>query len=287
MNVLVTGAAGVLGKAVTALLEREPDIQLRLTDKAPLETRHPFQAANLTHVEDVKRLCEGVDTVLHIAAVHPWKPYTVADYVHCNIEATYTLLQAAISVGVRRVIYTSSVAALGMGNSESQPLPWDEQKPPEFAPGDIYSFSKHVGEEACRRFARQGKFTYVILRPGMFIPRPEDDPRFGLGLLSFTAHVTDVAMAHLLAFRATSSNEAFVVTSRTLFTREDGPALLKDADSVILRRYPLARRLVEQGVTLPTSIGCTYDISKAQRMLGYEPRLTFEYWLKRRFGDES
>jgi nucleoside-diphosphate-sugar epimerase len=176
---------------------------------------------------------------------------------------------------------------MGMGRNETVPLPWDESKPPEFSPGDIYSFSKHMGEEACRGFARQGKFAYVILRPGMFIPTPGDDPRFGFGLLSFTVHATDVAMAHLLAFRGRSTNEAFVITSKTLFTREDGPDLLKDSASVILRRYPLARRLVEQGVKLPATIGCAYDVAKAQRVLGYEPQYTFESWLKRRFGHES
>jgi UDP-glucose 4-epimerase len=287
MRVLITGAAGVLGKAVTGLVEREEGVRLLLTDVAPLETRHEFRAADLTDLEQLKPLCEGVDTLMHIAAIHPWKKYTTEQYVRCNIEGTFNILQAAAAGGVRRVIYTSSVAAMGMGRNESIPLPWDESRPPEFSPGDIYSFSKHAGEEACRGFAGQGKFSHVILRPGMFIPAPEDDPRFGLGLLSFTVHATDVAMAHLLALRGKATNEAFVITSKTLFTREDGPDLLKDAASVILRRYRLARRLVEQGVTLPVAIGCTYDIAKAQRVLGYEPRHTFESWLKRRFGHGS
>jgi len=287
MKVLITGAAGVLGKAVTALLEREEGVRLLLTDVAPLETRHEFRAADLTKLEELKPLCDGVDVLLHIAAIHPWKPYATEQYVRCNIEGTFNILQAAAAGGVRRVIYTSSIAAMGMGRNESVPLPWDESKPPEFSAGDIYSFSKHAGEEACRGFAGQGKFACVILRPGMFIPAPEDDPRFGLGLLSFTVHATDVAMAHLLAFRGSLGNDEVVITSKTLFTREDGPELLKDAAAVILRRYPRARQLLEQGVKLPASIGCTYDIAKAHRVLGYEPRHTFESWLRRRLGHES
>jgi nucleoside-diphosphate-sugar epimerase len=287
MKVLITGAAGVLGMAMTGLLQREDGVRLRLTDVMPLETRHEFQAADLAKPEELKSLCDGVDVLFHIAAIHPWKPYTTEQYIRCNIEGTYNILQAAAAGGMRRVIYTSSVAAMGMGWNDSVPLPWDESKPCDLDPGDIYGFSKHVGEEACRALARQGKFTYVILRPGTFIPAPEDDPRFGLGLLSFTVHATDVAMAHLLAFRSNVANDAFVITSKTTFTREDGPELPKRADAVILRRYPRARLLVDQGVTLPAAIRCTYDIGKARRLLGYEPRYTFESWLEKRFRHES
>lgn len=286
-RVLVTGAAGVLGRAVTELFEREEGVQLRLTDVAPMETRHEFRAADLAKPEQLTALCAGVEVLVHIAAIHPWKRYTTEQYLRCNIDGTYNILAAAIAGGVQRVIYTSSVAAIGMGRNDSVPLPWDETKPPEFAPGDVYGFSKHVGEEVCRGFSRQGKFSYVALRPGMFIPTPEDDPRFGLGMLSFSVHTTDVAMAHLLAFRSGVRNEAILITSKTSFTREDGPELLKDAGAVILRRYPRARRLVEQGLKLPDTIKCTYDISKARQLLGYEPRYTFESWLGRRFRHES
>jgi nucleoside-diphosphate-sugar epimerase len=68
MKVLITGAAGVLGKAV---IEREEGIRLLLTDVAPLETRHEFRAADLTDLEQLRPLCEGVDTLMHIAAIHP------------------------------------------------------------------------------------------------------------------------------------------------------------------------------------------------------------------------
>ena len=285
-RVLITGAAGVLGRAVTNLLEREEGVLLRLTDVVPMETRHEFRAADLSKPDQLAPVCEGVDVLIHIAAIHPWKRYTTEQYLRCNIDGTYNILAAAIAIGVRRVLYTSSVAAMGMGRNESVPLPWDETKPCDFAPGDVYGFSKHVGEEVCRGFAAQGKFSYVALRPGMFVPTPEDDPRFGLGMLSFSVHVTDVAMAHLLAFRSSVSNEAIVVTSRTSFTRSDGPELLRDAGAVILRRYPQARRLIEKGLKLPEAIGCTYDITKARQLLGYEPGYTFESWLEGRFRHE-
>jgi nucleoside-diphosphate-sugar epimerase len=283
--VLITGAAGVLGKAVTGLLANEPGIELRLTDVLPVTTPYEFRAVDLTDAEQLKPLCAGVDVVLHIAALHPWKPYTTEQYLRCNVEATYKLLEAAAAAGVCRVIYTSSVAAMGLNGAETVPLPWDESKP--CTPGDLYSLTKRMGEEMCEMFAAQRKLTYIALRPGMFIPVAEDDPQYGFGLLSFSVHGSDVAAAHVLALRSKLANEAFVITARTLFTREDAAELGRDAKAVILRRYPRAERLLAQGLKLPERLAITYDISKAHRLLGYEPQHTFATWLERRLQHES
>ncbi len=55
MKVLITGAPGVLGKAVTALVEQEGGYDLRLSDTVPLETPHEFVAADLAQSEEVTR----------------------------------------------------------------------------------------------------------------------------------------------------------------------------------------------------------------------------------------
>lgn len=278
-RVLITGAAGVLGKAVTRLLDGEPDVTLRLTDVVPTETPHEFVTADLAKPDQAKPLCAGIDQVLHIAAIHPWKQYTPEQYVDCNIKGTYNILEAAAEQGVRRVIYTSSIAAMGMGSFPECPLPWDESKPciPD---GHIYCVTKHVGEQFCEMFRRQGKFSYVALRPGTFIQRDAADPQFGIGLLVQWLHFSDVAQAHLLAFRSQTANEAFVITAKVPFTRQDNEALRTDARSVILRYFPRASELEARGIALPARIERCYDISKAERMLGYHPKHTFGTWLE-------
>ncbi|MBM4033484.1 MAG: NAD-dependent epimerase/dehydratase family protein [Planctomycetes bacterium] len=161
-RVLITGAAGVLGRTVTSLLEQEPGIALRLTDMAPLDTRHEFVRADLANWEETKGLCQGVDEVLHAAAIHPWKKYSPQQYVDCNIKGTYNMTQ------------------------------W--------------------------------------------------------------LHVSDIAMAHVLALRSELRNEALIIAAKVPFTRADAPALLADARPVILRCFPKARLLEERGIQLPKRI---------------------------------
>ena len=283
MKVLITGAAGVLGRAVTELLEEESGVDMLLTDVAPLDSPHEFRQADLTVPGDAGALCAGIDEVIHIASVHPWKPYTSDQYIDCNIKGTYNILAAAAESDVRRVIYTSSIAAMGMGSTDAAPLPWDETKPcvPD---GNLYSVTKHVGEQFCELFRRQGKLSTVALRPGTFIPRDECDTGFGLGLLTQWVHASDVARAHVLALRSDVVNDAFVITAKVPFCRADEAQLRVDARAVVLRYYPQARELAARGIELPATIERCYSIAKAERVLGYRPLFNFEQWLERVLG---
>jgi len=278
-KVLITGAAGVLGKAVASLLEQEPGVRLRLTDMAPVETRHEFVQADLANWEETKGLCEGVDELLHIAAIHPWKKYTPQQYVDCNIKGTYNILQAAADAGVKRVIYTSSIAAMGYRYDRPEELPFDESRPCRPCE-DIYCVSKHVGEQFCELMRHRHGMPYVALRPGTFIPRDEADPAWGLSLLTQWLHASDIAMAHLLAFRSGVKNEAIIITAKVPFTSADAPALLADARPVILRYFPKAKLLEERGIALPKKIDRWYSIAKAERLLGYRPKWSFGEWLE-------
>ena len=109
-RVLITGAAGVLGREIAGLLERSGDYELRLTDVAPTDTRHEFRQADLADPAQVAGLAEGMDQVIHVAAIHPWKPYTPQQYLDCNIKGTYHVVEEAARAGAR-LLYTSSVAA--------------------------------------------------------------------------------------------------------------------------------------------------------------------------------
>ncbi|HUT33858.1 MAG TPA: NAD(P)-dependent oxidoreductase [Planctomycetota bacterium] len=279
-KILVTGAAGVLGKAVVSLLEREQGVQLRLTDMVPLETSHEFVQADLASWGESRGLCEGVDEVLHIAAIHPWRKYTPQQYVDCNIKGTCNLLQAAADAGVKRAIYTSSIAAMGYRYERPEELPFDESRPCRPCE-DIYCVSKHVGEQLCEMMRHRHGMPYIALRPGTFVPRDEADPAWGLSLLTQWLHASDVAMAHVLALRSDLRNEAIIITAKVPFTRADAPALLADARPVILRYFPKAKLLEERGVELPKKIDRWYNIAKAERLLGYRPRWSFGEWLER------
>ncbi len=278
MRVLVTGAAGVLGRLVTSALQDESEYSLRLTDIAAFETPHEYVEADLARAEQVQGLCQGIEQVLHIAAIHPWKQYTAEQYLDCNVKGTHNLVQEAAGARVQRLIYTSSIAAMGYQVEPDTPFPFDEQKPCRPVE-DIYSLSKYVGEQCCELLRFREGLDYVALRPGTFIPREEEDPVFGLGLLGTVVHATDVAAAHVLALQSDVVNEAIIITAGNPFSRDDGPALLSDARSVILKYYPEAEALEDEGIELPKRIAPCYRIEKARRLLAYEPQFTFERWL--------
>ena len=71
-----------------------------------------------------------------------------------------------------------------------------------------------------------------------------------------------------------------IVTAGVPFTRDDGPALLADARSVVLRYFPRAAQLETRGIALPATIARWYSIAKARELLGYSPAVTFGSWLE-------
>jgi len=269
----------VLGSAVVSLLEKDGGYDLRLTDMVDLDTEHEFVKADLSKSEEAAPLCDGVEELMHIAAIHPWKKYTPEQYMDCNIKGTYNILESAARAEVKRVIYTSSVAAMGYKASSPDELPFDETKPCT-PTEDIYGVSKYVGELFCKMFAARDGLDYLALRPGGFVPTDESDPQFGFHLLGIRVNCSDVAQAHLLALKKRDvRNEAFVITAGVPFTREDTPALLTDAPPVIRRYFPQVRMLEQRGIHLPKTLTRFYSIEKARRLLGYEPKFNFQRWL--------
>ncbi|MEN6301605.1 MAG: NAD(P)-dependent oxidoreductase [Armatimonadia bacterium] len=278
MTILLTGAAGVLGQTITALLESLGHT-LRLTDLAPLQTPHEFVAADLSDPAQTTGLCESIDQVLHVAAIHPWKPYTPQQYLDLNIKGTHNIVAEAARAGVQRLIYTSSVGAMGYDVAPDSPLPFDESRP--CRPYDsLYSLSKHAGEQLCRLYAQTAGLRWLALRPGTFIPRLESDPAYGLALLGIAVHRDDVAQAHVRALQSALYNDFFIIAAGNRFTKEDAADLATNAPAAILRRYPEAAELTERGVPLPERLAPCYDIGKARNLLGYEPQITFDSWLQ-------
>lgn len=278
MTILITGAAGVLGQTIISLLEPLGHT-LRLTDLAPLDTPHEFVAADLSDPAQIAGLCDGIDQVLHIAAIHLWKPYTPQQYLDLNIKGTHNIVAEAARAGVDRLIYTSSVAAMGYDVSADSVLPFDESRP--CRPYDsLYSLTKHAGEQCCRLYAQTAGLRWLALRPGTFIPRDEGNPAWGLSLLGIAVHRDDVAQAHLRALQSDLCNECFIIAAGTRFTKDDAADLAENASAAILRRYPEASALLARGVSFPERLVPCYDIGKAQKALGYEPRITFESWLE-------
>lgn len=276
MRVLITGAAGVLAQTIIGMIESDPAYELVLTDMAPVAGPHHFLPADLSDAGSVEGLCEGIDRVLHLAAIHPWKPYTPQQYLDLNLKGTHNLVAEAARAGVDRLIYTSSVAAMGYDVAPDAPLPFDETRP--CRPYDsLYSLSKHAGEQFCRLYQQTAGLQWLALRPGTFIPREQSDPAYAVQLLGIGVHREDVAQAHVKALKSELSNEAFIVTAGTDFGPEEAEELLTDAAALLVKKYPAAAALAGH---LPERLCPCYTVRKARELLGYEPQHTFARWLQ-------
>ena len=144
-RILVTGAAGYLGRLVRASLRgRVPHV--RLTDIAPMDPAvggEELYPCDLADAAGIARALEGVDAVVHLGAslnVDDW-PQTLS----INIAGTYNVFEAARRAGTRRVVYASSHHAVGM-------YPVTEQIGIDvpLRPDSLYGLSKGCGEKLAR-----------------------------------------------------------------------------------------------------------------------------------------
>ena len=141
MNVALTGASGYTGGHILKRLRARGDsvrILVRGSSITP-ELRDSGAAIVEGALDDeaaASRLVEGVDAVMHVAAVYRTAGHPDSYYRAINVEGTRKLLEAAARAGVRRFVHTSTVGV--HGNVRNPPA--DENAP--IAPSDIYQETK-------------------------------------------------------------------------------------------------------------------------------------------------
>lgn len=208
MRILITGAAGKIGRALRTELAAAGH-QLRLADIKPIgEPEGESLILDIGDGEAVCRAMEGIEAVAHLAygrGTHDDMVSTIQQNFDVNAKGTYNLLWAATQARVGRFVYTSTLSVFGS--------PYDigirylnEKTPP--APNEAYSFTKYVGEEACRMFATRHELSTVCLRLCNVVDSFEwqkaqqaQTPQVGWEQYwrSMTTHTTDVARAIHLA----------------------------------------------------------------------------------------
>ena len=286
MKILLTGAGGNLGRALAPALAAHGH-DLRLLDFRPLGDS-PFETVvgDVRNLDDVRRAVEGVDAVVHAAALHgihlaKWRP---EDFWAINVTGTFHVFEAAREAGVGRVVLCSTMGVYGESarapedswNAVSEALP--------LLPGDVYGLSKKLCEEMGAMYGRRWGVTTVALRLGMFVPESSVE-RYGFRLLFGGVDDRDVAQAALLALTHVPENgfDAFNVMSEVPFTSDDLKALRQSPLTVLEKHYPgLGELLVERGIDpLPLLWGRTaWSVEKAKRLLGYRPAYNFDGFVR-------
>ncbi|MBD3174392.1 MAG: NAD-dependent epimerase/dehydratase family protein [Armatimonadia bacterium] len=291
MRVLVTGASGYLGSRLAAALHARGYDVVGVDREAPLVDEIDMRRMDLCDVDSLEGVLEGVDLVAHCASIHPWKPYTDADYIQCNVQGTWHLYECARRAGIDKVVLTSSIAAAGY--SGIPPEEWPVPEETEHPLGEVYSFTKHAQEDAAKSFAAMHGVRTLALRPPAFMPSPGPVDT-GSRLLGAYALVEDMVSAHLAAVEVLGDGregpdapEVFeaVNTTNALPYRPSDAALIGPGCDLLplARRYwPFAADWLEQQGYQPGWLPIVYDLSKAKRLLGWEPRWSFPQWFEHR-----
>jgi len=234
MTALVTGAAGFVGSAVVRqLLERGETVKAFIRPSSDrqnlIDLDVEIAIGDLTDRRSVEQAVRGCDTVFHVAADYRlWVPRPDAMFA-ANVEGTRHVMEAAGAAGIRRIVYTSSVATLGLPADAS---PADEDTPATQA--DMigpYKQSKYAAEEVVRRLARDQALPVVIVHPSTPIG-PRDSKPTPTGKIVVDAacsrmpafvdtglnivHVDDVAVGHLLAMEHGEIGERYILGSENL-----------------------------------------------------------------------
>jgi nucleoside-diphosphate-sugar epimerase len=280
-RVAVTGGSGKLGRAVVDDLCSHGYDVVNLDRTPPPESRAPFVQVDLT---DFGRVLEaltgiddkhdGVDAVVHLAAIPaPGLTGNATTFTH-NLTATYHVFQAARVAGIRRVVWASSETLLGLPMSPENPppyLPVDEEFPAR--PQTGYALAKHLEETMAAEFCRWDPgLTMVGLRFSN-VMEPADYARF-------PAFDGDPAQRQWNVWSYIDARDGAQAVRLAL--TYPGPGLevfvIANADTVMSRPSAELAAQVYPDVPVTKELGpheTLLSIDKARRLLGYQPRYTW------------
>jgi len=307
---LVTGATGFVGSAVALALVKaghsvraltRPGSDLRNLAGLDLET----VTGDLTDPPSLDRALAGCSILFHVAADYRlWVPRPKEMY-EANAGGTRNIMLAAVRAGVSRIVYTSSVATLGLTRDGT---PADENTPASLADmiGD-YKRSKYLAEAEVRRLADEEGLPAVIVNPSTPVgPRDIKPTPTGRMVVEATSgrmpayvdtglnlvHVDDVGLGHVLALDRGKAGERYILGGANLNLKE----ILAEIAAISGHRPPRVRlphslvlpiaylsetwarltggeepKVTVTGVRLARK-KMFYSAEKARRVLGFSPR---------------
>src|ERR1700732_2236481 len=283
MRALVTGATGFVGAAVARALVRE-GWQVRVLVRAGSDRRNiqalPVEVSEgtLTDRTSLERALRGCEGLFHVAADYRLGAPDPRQLYQTNVEGTRNLLSADVQAGVKKIIYTSSVATMGI---PADGTPGDERTAVSLgAMIGHYKRSKFLAEQVVLEAAAAGTPAVVVnpstpVGPGDVKPTPTGQlvldaaagrmPAYvdtGLNIV----HVDDVAAGHLMAYERGKAGERYILGGQDMTLRE----ILGVIATLVGRKPPRVR--LPYGVVLPIA----YLAEGFAKVSGRSGRITLE-----------
>ncbi len=284
MKSLVTGATGFLGSAVMRCLLRadhevrvlvRPDSNRRNLENFPVE----ITEGDLRDHKSLKRAIKGCDNLFHVAADYRlWVPDPETMH-EINVNGTRALIIAATEEGIKRIVYTSSVATLGLNQDDS---PANEETPSNFsAITGYYKRSKYLAEQIVKQLTDDHHLPLIIVNPSTPVGpgdiRPTPTGRIILDTLMSRmpayvntglniAHVDDIAYGHLLAYQHGKPGERYILGGDNMSLLQ----ILQTIDEI--NGTPKKRFKIPIGLMLPMA----WLMEKISTFRHTEPRATVD-----------
>jgi nucleoside-diphosphate-sugar epimerase len=266
MKVLVTGAAGNAGQAVSRALAAS-GVTVRMADTMAPPASHAaigeFVRCDTRTPDDVRRAVVGMDGVIHLAAWHcaHVPPVSDATIFAVNVDGTFNVFEACREAGVKSIVYASSMA---------------------FGWGSVYGVTKVIGEDLCRTYHEMTGAAVAMLRYHDFVPKSY--LAFGPKLLRNGVDRRDVADATVAALHAAAEQKFGLFRTIVHTDHHMPPEVQTDFQRLgpawCEAQMPGAQDLIARyEMSLPERVE-QHDLSEAKERMGWEPNIGFVEFLR-------
>jgi dihydroflavonol-4-reductase len=237
MKALVTGATGFVGAAVVrALLKTGVDVRVLARRDSDFSNLQQFKIdgayGDLRDKESLRKALAGCGQLYHVAAHYALWARNPAIFYDVNVTGTKNLLEAARDVGTERIVYCSTIGAIGLPpdgglGTEETPVSLEQM-------AGHYKRSKYLAEQEVLKLAKQG-LPVVIVNPSAPVGEGDVKPTpTGQMIVEFMkgrmpayietgmniVDVDDVAAGHLLAMEKGRIGERYILGTKNLMLRE-------------------------------------------------------------------
>src|SRR5258707_7954503 len=285
-RVLITGASGFIGSAVARAVQARgaevvalvaPDADDRNLEDIGTER----VVADIRDVDAVRAACQGAGFVLHLAAIYRFWARDPRIFYDVNVGGTLSVLDAAAAAGCERLVFTSTVGVLGLGQTKHGKLA-DETSCADLSHlFGHYKRSKFIAEHEVLRAAAQGLDVCIVLPTFPLGPRDLGPTPTGKVVLDFlngrmpayvdtamnVTHVDDLALGHLAALERGARGRSYLVGGENMSMR----AILQAAAHCT--GLPMPRLQIPRGLAL--AAGAASELIEG-RLLRRQPRLPLE-----------